>query len=345
MSETCGLERGYLERQRLERRYRRLLAVYPPAHRRAHGEEMVGVLMAAAPDRQRWPGLAETADLIAGAMRIWVRAITRGVSDPRWRDALAVLSVVAPLLLLAAGLAINDILGVAIRAVGGSFENPFWLAYWWVWPSTFGPAIVTALVLLRLRRVAAAAALATTASYVIISADGSPAADLASVGTALWMVLGGLATVALALSPGPRRGLQILGRWRTALTAAGALGLGALVWGDPRLSVPPSGRGTLIVIFAVLVGVVIACLRTPVGRRVVALLAITASPLCYGALVQVGAAGDGPFGSAPRAALLYLPPLLVICLIITAAWLNTRRLDHHRTVRQGGPPGGDDAHA
>jgi hypothetical protein len=35
----------------LERRYRRLLAVYPPAHRRVHGEEMVGVLLASARPR------------------------------------------------------------------------------------------------------------------------------------------------------------------------------------------------------------------------------------------------------------------------------------------------------
>ena len=32
----------------LERQYRRLLAAYPAEHRREHGEEMIGVLLAAA---------------------------------------------------------------------------------------------------------------------------------------------------------------------------------------------------------------------------------------------------------------------------------------------------------
>ena len=35
-------------RSRMEKRYRRLLALYPKDHRREHAEEMVGVLLAAA---------------------------------------------------------------------------------------------------------------------------------------------------------------------------------------------------------------------------------------------------------------------------------------------------------
>ena len=34
-------------RSRMEKRYRRLLALYPRDHRREHAEEMVGVLLAA----------------------------------------------------------------------------------------------------------------------------------------------------------------------------------------------------------------------------------------------------------------------------------------------------------
>jgi hypothetical protein len=329
----------------LERWYRRLLVMYPPGHRQLHGEEMVGVLLAGTQDGQRRPGLADTADLIGGALRIRLRAIGRGSGDPRWRDALAVLSVVAPLLLLAAGLATNDLLGVAIRAVGGSVENPFWLGYWWVWPSTFGPAILVLLVLLRLRRSAAAAALATTAGYVIISAAGSAAAGLASTGVALWGLLGGLATVALALSPGPRRGLRILGWWRTALVAAGALALGALAWGDPRFIAPLPRPGQLIGILVILAGVAVACLRTPVGRRVVALLMIVAIPLCFGVLAEAGARAGWMDGSAQRAALLYLPPLLGICLIMTAARLGRHRLDSQRAACHDSPPRGGDTPA
>jgi hypothetical protein len=55
----------------LERRYRRLLAWYPKAFRRAHEDEMLVVLMAGARQGRRRPGLADSADLIRNAM--WMR--------------------------------------------------------------------------------------------------------------------------------------------------------------------------------------------------------------------------------------------------------------------------------
>ncbi len=55
----------------LERRYRRLLALYPTAFRREHEDEMLVVLMAGARNGRRRPGLADSADLIRNA--IWMR--------------------------------------------------------------------------------------------------------------------------------------------------------------------------------------------------------------------------------------------------------------------------------
>jgi hypothetical protein len=55
----------------LERRYRRLLALYPKAFRREREQEMLSVLMAGAGENQRWPGLAEAGDLIRSAT--WMR--------------------------------------------------------------------------------------------------------------------------------------------------------------------------------------------------------------------------------------------------------------------------------
>lgn len=70
---------------RLERRYRRLLGLYPAGHRRLHGEEMLAVLLASAPAGRDRPGPAATADLIAGALRVRSRAaIGRG-----WRAAVS----------------------------------------------------------------------------------------------------------------------------------------------------------------------------------------------------------------------------------------------------------------
>jgi hypothetical protein len=58
------------DRASLERGYRRLLVSYPRAFRRENGQEILAVLMACAPDGQRRPGLAESADLIRSGMRM-----------------------------------------------------------------------------------------------------------------------------------------------------------------------------------------------------------------------------------------------------------------------------------
>lgn len=58
---------------RLERRYRRLLALYPKAFRREHEHEILSVLMAAAPEGQNRPRLPESADLVRSAIFMRLR--------------------------------------------------------------------------------------------------------------------------------------------------------------------------------------------------------------------------------------------------------------------------------
>ena len=58
---------------RLERRYRSLLALYPKAYRRDHEQEILSVLMAAAPEGQKRPRLAESADLVRSAIFMRLR--------------------------------------------------------------------------------------------------------------------------------------------------------------------------------------------------------------------------------------------------------------------------------
>jgi hypothetical protein len=65
------------EPARLERGYRKLLACYPRAYRRENEEEILAVLLACAHDGQQRPGLAGSADLIKGAMRMWLRPAAR----------------------------------------------------------------------------------------------------------------------------------------------------------------------------------------------------------------------------------------------------------------------------
>jgi hypothetical protein len=57
----------------LERRYRRLLACYPRAFRRENEEEILAVLLACAEEGQQRPGMASSADLIRGAIRMRLR--------------------------------------------------------------------------------------------------------------------------------------------------------------------------------------------------------------------------------------------------------------------------------
>ena len=55
---------------KLERRYRRVLACYPKAFRRESEEEILAVLLATAAQGQRRAGLAESTDLLMGAVRM-----------------------------------------------------------------------------------------------------------------------------------------------------------------------------------------------------------------------------------------------------------------------------------
>jgi Domain of unknown function (DUF1707) len=83
----------------LERGYRRLLAFYPAAYRRVHEEEMLAVLMTAAPQGKRRAGLAEAADLILGALRVRCQPSRGGMAGRR--GALALITAGALLGLLA----------------------------------------------------------------------------------------------------------------------------------------------------------------------------------------------------------------------------------------------------
>ncbi|MEU8079621.1 hypothetical protein AB0B31_29770 [Catellatospora citrea] len=86
--------------EQLARRYERLLALFPAAHRHEYEDEMIGVLMAGAKPQQRFPGLRETANLVRCAA--WMRLGGRGasVADGRWAPAAAVFGLVASFMML-----------------------------------------------------------------------------------------------------------------------------------------------------------------------------------------------------------------------------------------------------
>ena len=87
MNEMADLERGY----------RRVLMCYPKAFRQESAQEIIGVLLATAHEGQRRIGLAESAALIRGGLRMRIhltarapRAVRGAVRRawarwPRWR--------------------------------------------------------------------------------------------------------------------------------------------------------------------------------------------------------------------------------------------------------------------
>jgi hypothetical protein len=358
-------------RQRREKRYRRLLALYPKDHRREHAEEMVGVLLAAAgddalvraPKPVAWAlrfgqRTADSADLVAGALRIRGRMAlnrirragwySRTVRDQRWSDALAVVSVVAPLLLLVAALAEFHIPQAAASSVTG---HPHWQLTATLGladlPLAAGAPVVAALAFLRRRRTAGMVALAAAIGQMISGVLRSAPAftRYASPAVAFTVLLACTAAAGLLLSPGPDRGLALLTRDGTALVGAGALILGGFsvggtMWYGPAS--PPSfgftgfggevaGLPGDLLIAGVLVAVAAACLRAPVSRRVLALLAIPVIP--YAVLWQEKLAGDlfgSPNGGASTIIpssfpMLYVLPLILAGVIVAATRLARRR--------------------
>src|SRR6185369_169459 len=126
----------------LERRYRRLLRCYPPGHRQVHREEMLGVLLATARPGQRAPGARQTVNLVACGLAIRARRALSSLADESWQDALAVVSLITPAVMLI--IAALDI-AVAIRvAVVEHYAYPLAGPFWQTWLVSFldGPVTV-----------------------------------------------------------------------------------------------------------------------------------------------------------------------------------------------------------
>ena len=114
----------------LERRYRRLLACYPRDHRARHGEEMLAVLIAGAGDRSR-PGWRESVNLLWAAVRLHLRRAVAadGGIDPR--EVLAVVSLLAPVVMLAGATTVLHEIGWWIKA--GALAE---MRLGWAWPGS-----------------------------------------------------------------------------------------------------------------------------------------------------------------------------------------------------------------
>ena len=289
----------------LERRYRRLLVCYPARYRRVHEEEMLGVLMTAAPQGQRRPGIGEAANLILGALRVRLQP-SRDGAEPAWRDALAVLSVILPVVILL--ISIPDTGTLLLFRASHPFSYGSALS---ALKQLAVPLALTSLVLLRLRRAAALTAAGMLIFLAFFSGWGMLVNGTADAPGFLAL---GLEIVALTASPGPRRGLQILTWKHGALVVVAALAVTST-----------SYTVTLIAIAVICAGMALA---SSLGRWLLVLLAIPAYPFFLGGPFSLfGGAFFTSWFSSPLAYLpsglgyiawTYLPPLVLLLLAVIA---------------------------
>ena len=299
----------------LERGYRWLLACYPAAFRRVHEEEMLVVLMTTAPDGKRRPGIAEAADLIWGAVKVRCQP-SRSGSEPGWRDALAVLSVVLPLIVLTT---------TAVQEAWYLHAYQGTLTYsdvrMWVIPSLAvqftAPLALLALALLRLRRGAALVAVAALTGLAYLAGWQNLRLEYLTTFNPYILLAVGLQIAAVAGSPGPRRGLQLL-TWKHAAFAVIAAGAVAIT------SYPLS----LAVIALVCAAMALA---SSLGRWLLVLLATATWP--YVATPLYGSVGSLALGAfrldaAPLMRMdialgwigqSYLLPAVLVALFVIAA--------------------------
>lgn len=212
--------------EELERRYRRLLAVYPWEHRRAYEEEMLAVLLADARPGQRRPALGDALNLIGAGLRARLRVTARGFTEPAWADAAAVTGVLVALVLLAAaGKGLIDqfvpdpTLPPAVRPVGPDLVD---------WLRAVGWTVVSAAALVGLRWAAAGLAWAAVGAWVVLAAPGVADQPTYVVDTLPQLALAVVAASTLTVPAPGRRAVAVLGVRRLAtlvLACLGAVGI------------------------------------------------------------------------------------------------------------------------
>jgi len=271
----------------LERRYRRLIGLYPPAYRREYTEEVLGVLMESAPEGRHRPALADTVDMVRGAAAVRLRSVLHGGAGSDWQDALALFTVTAPLLAIAAMVprplgaqVFGEIYRIRLctPACGPGMDFVQVLAKLLALAGfAFLPAVLAALKLRRVAAVAALALLAVSVVGVFRSSGGlSPVVIWQAEGPkiAMYQVCLALNAFALLRSPGPRRGLRLI-TWRGGMIAFWWLVTAVLVF----LVFRDVTRGVTLTLVIIGGLGVVGSLASGRVRRHVALLAIPASAL------------------------------------------------------------------
>jgi hypothetical protein len=296
----------------LQRGYERLLRWYPPSHRERHADEMIGVLMAAARPGQRRPGRAESVNLIAGALRIRLRAALDGPPGQP-HDTLALATLILPLVLWGGALA-QFTLTELDRSLAHAEAAPprlvsllpaLLLAIPAVLGSRRGTAIMTAVL------ASAQIALLTGLHYGVITFG---------LGVLFTVSILTVEGAALAASAGPGRGRAQLTRLNYLLVTGAALAAGAIVVLGFWLSSPlPLSHLSHLLVLTALVALVAAPLlrRTAMRRRLLLVLTLPA----YYLAVAIAAPELTDLDSV-----LALLPLVVVPVAIASLALRRRHV-------------------
>jgi hypothetical protein len=318
----------------LEARYRRLLRWYPAGHRAVHDQEMLGVLMSGSRPDQDWPGLAESANLVLGALRIRIRP-GRTLSDrDGWRDALAVFSVAAPLLAFAAALVPWLVTYLISQGPGGlqigqagltfNFSIAHPLIGTAIWLAVSGQGLVVLLVLAGQRRLAVLAEALYLVYFGIIPAGqilfrppAVPGIAMALLQVPFALVIPIMELVALLASAGPRRGRSLLRPRQWAVLGAAALAFGALAV-PVTLPIRTHAMNVLQLAGAVIFLLVLAAawLSSAFWKRLTVLLALLAFPGALALAPSWWFRSDVPVAASE---------LAVICCLAALVYSTRRR--------------------
>ncbi len=244
----------------LERRYRRLLRLFPAHYRRAWEEELVAVLMQAASPGQRQVQPAEAVALLWQASKAWTHTAVSADRNANHQGA-AILTVTLPLLLLFPAAKAG-----AEQLIYGSssWSHHYDLIAWAIWipaavATAFGPA-----------RIAHWIAGLATLAYVLFLITPVKAGDTGTVSTSFGWLLIQFTALRLLTSPARvRLGRRLLWRGRRAFLGAGLLAFFAVAGPSALFLLPGSTQLLLAALTIALIVAAIAGLRTPVGRVLV----------------------------------------------------------------------------
>ena len=307
-----------------ERRYRRLLRLYPEPYREEYGEEMLDVLLA---DPRRGPG--QLLDLLRSAAAVRGRLVRSDLGGVPWRRAAAVVQFLGATMMLA--FALRRVVPVGVLA-GAAAVAPLEAVRAAIW------ALVLAGGLLGYKVLGVAAAAAGLAAEIAAPARfyaETPAVVL----NAYWLILAAAMLVvatAVATRADRPRGWVPLTAAAAAVIAGGFGWWGSLAYLDlarePLFRLSLSSVGPLLAA-AVLLAIAVAGQEPMIRRRVVAaavpvISALSLTTFGFRDLVEFN--GFHPEAvrklDAPQWAALVLIPVLAF---LVAAELN-RRLEDTR---------------